>query len=155
MTWPRWGFCWVAPYNGLWEFTASVPQLSSPLPPSKSWGPLELWTTSCNHPHMWRWHLASPTMAHVIRTSFKQIYLAPGQRGNFLYAGGGQMGWSEVGVNEPLTESYHLERFWHAEVAVAAYTSASSSSCPASRLNSCEGSVCRSVEWQRSSQWKL
>lgn len=34
--------------------------------------------------------------------------------------GGGQR-W---GVNEALTESYLLERFWHAEVAVAAYTAA-------------------------------
>lgn len=29
-----------------------------------------------------------------------------------------------MGVNEAPTEEYHLERFWHAEVAVAAYTSA-------------------------------
>lgn len=50
-------------------------------------------------------------MAHVIRLSFKQVYLAPGQRGNFLYGGGGWRGWSEVGVNEAPTESYHLERF--------------------------------------------
>lgn len=57
-----------------------------------------------------------------------------------------------MGVNEPLTESYHLERFRHAEVAVAAYTLVGSGSCPASGLDSYEGSVCRSVGWQRSSQ---
>lgn len=78
----------------------------------------------------WWWHFSHPfppaTMAHVIRSSFKQVYLAPGQRGNFLYEGseGGKREWSEVGVNEAPTEVYHLERFWHAEVAVAACASA-------------------------------
>lgn len=101
--------------------------------PSKSQSPLQFCTTSCNHPHMWYWHLVFSTMAHIIRPSFKQACLAPGQRGNFLYVGGGYTGWLEVGVNEPLTESYHLERFWHAEVA-AAYTLASSRSWPALKL---------------------
>lgn len=63
-------------------------------------------------------------MAHVIMLSFKQAYLAPGQRGwgTLFMEAGDRRGWSEVGVNEAPTESYHLERFWHAEVAAAAYT---------------------------------
>lgn len=82
------------------------------------------------------WHLASSTMAHVIMLSFKQAYLAPGQRGwgiLFMEAGD-RRGWSEAGVNEALAESYHLERFWHAEVAAAAYTPADGSALPAPRL---------------------
>lgn len=96
-------------------------------------------------------------MAHVIMLSFKQAYLAPGQRGwGILFMkGGDRRGWSEVGVNEAPTESYHLERFWHAEAAVAADMPADGSALPDPRLDSCEGSVCRSVRGQRSSQWKL
>lgn len=129
MTWPRWGFWLNFPIQrplGIHCFCATI---ESP----KSQSPLQFCTTSCNHPHMW--HLVFFTMAHVIRPRFKQIYLAPGHRGNFLYVGGGYTGWTEVGVNEPLTESYHLERFWHAEVA-AAYTLASSGFWPALKLNS-------------------
>lgn len=47
---------------------------------------------------------------------------------------GYRRGWSEVGVNESPTESYHLERFWHAEVAAAAYSPADGSTLPAPRL---------------------
>lgn len=81
------------------------------------------------------WHLASSTMAHVIMWSFKQAYLAPGQRGwvTLFMEAGDRRGWSEVGVNEAPAESYHLERFWHAEVAAAAYTPADGSSRPSFR----------------------
>lgn len=112
-----------------------------PHPPTtpKSFSSLQLCITSCNHPHMWWWHLASSAMAHVIRLSFEQVYLAWGQRGNFFMEVGGLEGASEVGANEPPTELNHLERFWHAEVALAACTSAGDESCPASGLASREG----------------
>lgn len=96
-------------------------------------------------------------MAHVIMLSFKKAYLAPGQRGWGILSmeAGDRRGWSEVGVNKALAESYHLERFWHAEVAAAAYMPADGSARPAPRPDSREGRVCGSVRRQRSSQWKL
>lgn len=122
--------CWILPYKAFGEFTALVQQLSfqSLRDPCNS-VPLPVIIPICGI------GIVFFTMAHVIRPRFKQVYLAPGHRGNFLYVGGGYTGWIGVGVNEPLTESYHLERFWHAEVA-AAYTLASSGFWPALKLSS-------------------
>lgn len=139
-----------------------LPLRAPPPPPTSMTTPTVLRSpaslhTSCNHPHMRWWHLAPSSLAHVIMLSSKQAYLAPGQRGwgTLFMEAGDRRGWSEVGVNEAPTESYHLERFWHAVVVAAAYAPADGSSRPPPGLDSREGSVCRSVKSQRSSQWKL